>query len=216
MCKEELFLFIHCNTWQHIATHCNTERSKCLKRSCFSSFTATHGNTLQHTATQKGRNVYRGAVCLHSLQHTATHCNTLQHTATHSTQNGRNVQGGAVSLHPGRGSLLRSWDRYFIYTLCIYIHWTHSVSIYMVSIYCCIYLYTYIISSFSKRHAYCFLIAFVRPFSTKMCILLHIVVSLFVLDIIAFVTPLSKMHIVCILFSPTEKWFVSVCVKTSF
>ena len=44
----------HCNTLQHVATHCNMLHAKC-----------------------------RHARTLHILQHTATHCNKLKHTATH-------------------------------------------------------------------------------------------------------------------------------------
>ena len=66
----EVFYYLnaltHCNTLQHIATHCNAAWSTPCSTLQHTQHTATHCNTLQNTATH-----------CNTLQHTATHCNTL-------------------------------------------------------------------------------------------------------------------------------------------
>jgi len=85
----------HCNTLQHIATHCNTHitngpqfttRSSWLSEphcnraqrksgfQCARTSPVLYCNTLQHTAT------HCSTLQRNTLQQTATHCSTLQHT----------------------------------------------------------------------------------------------------------------------------------------
>ena len=91
---------LSCNTLQHTATHCNTQKMS-LSRPHTLDYITLSCNTLQHTATHKRwvwlvRTHLITCVChmwLHvcvtcdhitlscnTLQHTATHCNILQHT----------------------------------------------------------------------------------------------------------------------------------------
>ena len=97
----------HCNTLQHIATHCN-KPSACYLHAQ-QQMPATQYNTLQHTSTPCNSIQHSSHVILifatanscntvqpqshasatansnNTPQHTATHCNIPQHTATHQT-----------------------------------------------------------------------------------------------------------------------------------
>jgi len=75
---------VHCNTFQHTATHCTSHEGLVAY---WMPRASTLCRTLQHTATH-----------CNTLQHTATHCNTLQHTATHCNT----LQKGPCSLMDGR------------------------------------------------------------------------------------------------------------------
>jgi hypothetical protein len=75
-------LSLHCNTLQHIATHCNTLWG-CRMLGAFFIAILIQVIALILCILEYSRNKTISQVHCNTLQHTATHCNTLQHTATH-------------------------------------------------------------------------------------------------------------------------------------
>jgi len=103
MFQTPLPLTTHCNTLQHTAIHCNTERQGipsphplvsygslllCIFQVSFRK-EATNYRVFWRKATCKDKPHFESSPSCtpqehcNTLQYTATHCNTLQHTATH-------------------------------------------------------------------------------------------------------------------------------------